>query len=128
MQRMRSIALAVALAAPFALQAGQTVDINNADAETLAKVIDGIGIAKAQAIVDYRKTNGPFRSVEGLAAVKGIGERTVERNRDRLTVGAASAAGPATANPAAPNPTATAPAGASAAPTPPPAPAKAAAR
>ena len=89
MQRMRSIALAVALAAPFALQAGQTVDINNADAETLAKVIDGIGVAKAQAIVDYRKTNGPFRSVEGLAAVKGIGERTVERNRDRLTVGAA---------------------------------------
>ena len=119
MQRMRSIALAVALAAPFALQAGQTVDINNADAETLAKVIDGIGVAKAQAIVDYRKANGPFQSVEGLAAVKGIGERTVERNRDRLTVGAASAAAPA-------NPAATAPVGAPAAPTP--APARAAAR
>ncbi len=121
MERMRSIALAVALAAPFALQAGQTVDINNADAETLAKVIDGIGVAKAQAIVDYRKANGPFQSVEGLAAVKGIGERTVERNRDRLTVGAASAAAPAPANPAA-----TAPVGAPAAPMP--APARAAAR
>lgn len=115
MERIRSIAFAVALAAPFALHAGQTVDINNADAETLAKVIDGIGMTKAQAIVDYRKANGPFQSVEGLAAVKGIGERTVERNRDRLSVGAVSA-------PAAPNPEeATAPVGAPAVPTPAPA-------
>ena len=116
MERIRSIAIAVALAAPFALHAGQTVDINNADAETLAKIIDGIGIAKAQAIVDYRKANGPFQSVEGLAAVKGIGERTVERNRDRLTVGTASA--PALAHPAA-----TAPVGTPAVLTPVPAPA-----
>lgn len=92
MKRIRTIALALALAAPFAVQGGQTVDINTADADTLARVIDGIGVAKAQAIVDYRQANGPFKTVDGLVAVKGIGERTVERNRDRLSVGPAATA------------------------------------
>lgn len=101
MKRIRTIALALALAAPFAVQGGQTVDINSADAETLAKVIDGIGVAKAQAIVDYRQANGPFKTVDGLVAVKGIGERTVERNRDRLSVGSAATASAAPAAPAA---------------------------
>ena len=92
MKRIRTIALALALAAPFAVQGGPTVDINTADADTLARVIDGIGVAKAQAIVDYRQANGPFKTVDGLVAVKGIGERTVERNRDRLSVGPAGTA------------------------------------
>jgi competence protein ComEA len=102
MKRIRTLALALALAAPFAVHGGQTVDINTADAETLARVIDGIGVAKAQAIIDYRQANGPFKTVEGLVAVKGIGERTVERNRDRLSVGPAASAASASATPAAP--------------------------
>ena len=97
MRPIRALALTLALGAPFAALAGQTVDINTADADTLAKVIDGIGLAKAQAIVDYRQANGPFKSVEGLAAVKGIGDRTVERNRDRLSVGATPGASAAVA-------------------------------
>jgi competence protein ComEA len=62
------------------------VDINSADAETLAGSIDGVGTQKAIAIIEYRKANGPFSSVEDLANVQGIGMKTIDRNRDRLTV------------------------------------------
>jgi competence protein ComEA len=61
------------------------VDINSADAETLASSIDGVGERKAQAIVEYREANGPFAQVDDLANVKGIGSRTVGNNRNNLT-------------------------------------------
>lgn len=77
-----SAMLATALLAPFAW-AGP-VDVNTADAKTLAKELDGIGMAKAQAIVEHRKANGPFKSAEDLARVKGIGQKTVEQNRANL--------------------------------------------
>jgi len=50
-----------------------SIDINTADAETLAQSISGIGPSKAQAIVDYRTTNGPFASIDDLVKVQGIG-------------------------------------------------------
>lgn len=75
------------LAVSMQVYAGQ-VDINTADAGTLASAINGVGERKAQAIVEYRQTNGPFVSVDELASVKGIGMTTVENNRDALTVGA----------------------------------------
>jgi competence protein ComEA len=78
--------VAVLLATSTHALAGQ-ININTADAGTLASTIDGVGERKAQAIVEYRRTNGPFASVDELANVKGIGTRTVERNRDSLTVG-----------------------------------------
>ena len=62
------------------------VDINSADAETLANSLIGIGASKAQAIVDYRTNNGKFNSVSDLSLVKGIGERTVLLNRDDLAL------------------------------------------
>ncbi len=61
-----------------------TVDINSADAEELAEVLVGIGEAKAQAIVSYRNQNGPFKAVEDLLQVKGIGQATLANNRDRI--------------------------------------------
>jgi competence protein ComEA len=61
------------------------VDVNTADAKTLAKELDGVGLSKAQAIVEYRKANGPFRSADELAKVKGLGRKTVDRNRANLT-------------------------------------------
>jgi len=64
------------------------VNLNTADAATLARDMDGIGETKARAIVEHRKSKGAFRSVDELALVKGIGSKTVERNRSRLTVGA----------------------------------------
>ena len=66
--------------------AGETVNINTADAPTLDRVLVNVGPAKAQAIVDYRKANGAFKSPEQLAMVKGIGLKTVEKNRDRIVV------------------------------------------
>ena len=62
-----------------------TVDINAADAARLAETIVGIGPARAEAIVAFRNSNGPFKSVDDLMLVKGIGGTTVEKNRDRLT-------------------------------------------
>jgi competence protein ComEA len=72
------------------------VNVNTADAPTLAKELDGIGPAKAQAIVEYRQQNGPYRAPEDLLKVQGIGERVLEQNRANLRfsgTGAAPAAG-----------------------------------
>ena len=89
--------LVLSLAMAGAAIAGETVNINTADAATIDRVLLNVGPAKAQAIVDYRKANGAFRSPEQLALVKGIGLKTVEKNRDRIVVGAAR---PAAARPA----------------------------
>ncbi len=64
------------------------VDINSADADTLATAIVGIGDKKAASIIQYREANGPFTSVDDLAQVKGIGPATIEKNRQNLVVGA----------------------------------------
>ncbi|PCM45013.1 ComEA family DNA-binding protein [Marinobacter sp. ANT_B65] len=61
------------------------ININSADAVTLTS-LDGIGHNKAEAIVAYREANGPFKTPEDLAKVKGIGERTVEKNAERISV------------------------------------------
>ena len=62
------------------------VNVNTADAETISAELKGVGLAKAQAIVEYRKKHGPFRSADDLSLVKGIGERTVEMNRSDIQV------------------------------------------
>jgi competence protein ComEA len=61
-----------------------TININEATAEALAEGLDGVGLVKAAAIVDYRGKNGPFKSIEDLSLVKGIGWKTVEANRERI--------------------------------------------
>jgi len=66
------------------------LNINAADAASLAQVIDGVGQAKAEAIVAYRKKHGHFKRIEDLAKVKGIGSKTVQKNRSKLTVGRSS--------------------------------------
>lgn len=71
--------------------AADKVDINTADAAQLDQVLVGVGASKAQAIVEYRKVNGPFKSADELANVKGIGLKTVERNRDLIAVGSSRA-------------------------------------
>jgi|SRR5690606_32629012 len=68
--------------------AAEKVNINTADAATLDRVLQNVGASKAEAIVAYRKANGPFKSPEQLAEVKGIGLRTVEQNRERIVVSA----------------------------------------
>lgn len=65
-----------------AVYAGYPVNINMASVEEIAEGLDGIGMSKAQAIIDYRNTSGAFRSIDELVNVKGIGVKTVEKNRD----------------------------------------------
>ncbi|VAX06961.1 hypothetical protein MNBD_GAMMA26-1991 [hydrothermal vent metagenome] len=63
------------------------VNINAADAATLAEELKGVGAVKAQAIVEYRKQNGPFESINDLQYVKGIGEATVAKNQENMILG-----------------------------------------
>jgi competence protein ComEA len=74
--------VAATLLAPTAI-AGP-VDVNSADAKTLARELDGIGQAKAEAIVSYREKNGPFKGAEDLAKVKGLGKKLIDQNRSNL--------------------------------------------
>jgi competence protein ComEA len=86
----------VAALLPLGAWAGP-VNVNTADASTLAQELDGIGPARAQAIVEYRQKNGPFRAPEDLLKVQGIGERVLEQNRSNLRFSGAGAAAPAAA-------------------------------
>lgn len=63
------------------------VNLNRATAEELDSKLPGIGPAKARAIVADREENGPFKSVDELVRVNGIGEKTLENIRDLVTVG-----------------------------------------
>ncbi len=69
-----------------ALQSGliEQVNINLADAETIAMVLDGVGLSRAEAIVDYRELNGDFKAIDNLILVSGIGEVTVRNNADKI--------------------------------------------
>ncbi len=68
------------------------VDINSADATTLHASLLNIGQSKAEAIVAWRKQHGAFRSADELAQVKGIGLKTIERNRSWIVVGSVAGA------------------------------------
>lgn len=98
---LKSIALSLLLTT--SAFAADKVNINTADAATIDAVLLNIGPAKAVAIVEYRKANGAFKSAEELALVKGIGLKTVEKNRDRIELGSASVA-PKPATSTAPKP------------------------
>ncbi|HLV17524.1 MAG TPA: ComEA family DNA-binding protein [Pseudomonas sp.] len=62
------------------------VNLNSADADTLARELVGIGASKAQAIVAHREAHGPFATVDELLEVKGIGTAILEKNLNRLSV------------------------------------------
>ena len=60
------------------------VNINQADAATIADILVGIGMSRAQAIVEYREEHGQFTSLDQLVDVQGIGEATIVNNKDRI--------------------------------------------
>ncbi|CAE6916077.1 ComEA family DNA-binding protein [Ectopseudomonas khazarica] len=102
--RLSSLLLAVLVSLPLAATAAETpkaepakaaaaqvaqtglVNLNTADVATLQRELAGIGATKAQAIVAYREEHGDFATVDELLEVKGIGEATLEKNRDKLSV------------------------------------------
>lgn len=69
----------VALAGP--------VDINNANAAAIADGLRGVGMTRAKAIVDYRHKHGPFKSLDDLSMVKGIGPKVIDENKDNIEFG-----------------------------------------
>lgn len=62
------------------------INVNTASADALAELLTGVGPKKAEAIVAYREANGPFKVVDDLLNVKGIGQATLEKNRDRISL------------------------------------------
>lgn len=73
--------------APVSADDVEMVDINTASAAELARVLEGVGRARADAIVEHRERFGPFTNIDELRYVNGVGAATVERNRARMTVG-----------------------------------------
>ena len=78
-------ALLVCLLSPLPLLAGP-VNVNEADAETLSAELIGIGMAKAEAIVEFREQHGAFESPEEILKVKGIGPRVLAANDGNILV------------------------------------------
>lgn len=85
----RSVQVLIASFMPLMAWAGP-VDINTADAATIAKELQGIGLSRAHAIVAYREKNGAFKSADELRKIKGIGVKVLERNRANISVGGAA--------------------------------------
>ena len=86
MKMFKALLVAVMLLSGGLVWAGN-VNINTADAATLAEGLNGVGIKKAQAIVDYRKKHGAFKSINDLASVKGMSDKLIEKNKDVITLG-----------------------------------------
>lgn len=86
MKLINTIILTLLLALPVIGFSAESININTADKETLMSVIKGVGETKAEAIIVYRKENGDFKSVDELVNVKGIGQTTIDKHREQLTV------------------------------------------
>jgi competence protein ComEA len=86
MKLLRRLLIPPLLVLLLPLPALAQVDVNHADAKTLAESLSGIGLVKPEAIVAYRESHGPFLHVEDLAAVDGIGARTIEANREAIVI------------------------------------------
>jgi len=88
---MKFLLAALTLFMSLSMPVFAAVDLNNASQAELESV-NGIGPSKAQAIIEYRKKNGPFKTVDDLDKVPGFGAKTVEAVRKEVSVGAAKPA------------------------------------
>ncbi|WP_211618589.1 ComEA family DNA-binding protein [Pseudidiomarina aestuarii] len=69
-----------------AVAANEQVNLNTATAEQLAMNLTGVGLKRAQAIIELREKIGGFSDINQLLQVKGIGPRMLEINKDRLVI------------------------------------------
>ncbi len=79
--RCAPLVLVLTFLQPVSVAGAGPVNINSADATTIARELKGIGLKRAQAIVDYRSKHGPFKSADELGLVKGIGPKAILRNK-----------------------------------------------
>ena len=82
---MKKLCLVLVFLLFFTATAFAKVNLNTATAKELTS-LPGIGQAKAEAIVKYREANGPFKSVEDLTKVKGIGPKMLDKIKSEVTV------------------------------------------
>ncbi len=87
MKTLFKLLVPVLLSLPLMANAAESIDINTAGKQQLMEM-DGVGEARAAAIVEYREQNGGFESVDELTEVSGIGAATLSNNRDRLSTSA----------------------------------------
>ena len=85
MKKIKTFLFIVLFSFSSLLYAAQ-VNINPADADTLSSELTGIGQSKAEAIVAYREQHGPYKQLEDLTRVKGIGIATIEKNKTKITL------------------------------------------
>ena len=85
-QSLWALALGLVMFMSGSLVGAGQVNINSADAATLSRELKGIGMKRAQAIVDYRTKHGPFKSADELALVKGIGPAALAKNRELIRI------------------------------------------
>lgn len=86
MKQLATLLFAVSLSLTSFLAFSSTVNINTADAKTIDIAMVGVGAKTAKAIVEYRAKHGPFKSIDDLVKVKGIGPKVIEKNRANLVV------------------------------------------
>jgi len=89
METINKLLFIALLTLGLGLQAAEPININSANKQTLMQ-IKGVGEKRADAIIAWREKNGPFKSVEGLTEIDGIGHSLIETNKDMLTVGTAT--------------------------------------
>ncbi len=85
---MKTITTMAAIAAfvVSSIASAAPVNINTASATQIAEALNGIGLSKAQAIVDYREAYGLFSRADEIVFVRGIGDSTYEKNKDDILV------------------------------------------
>ena len=67
-------------------QVQQQININSASASEIANSLKGVGLKTAQAIVAYRDANGDFQSLDALTMVKGVGRKTIKKNKQHIVL------------------------------------------
>ena len=87
MEFIKKFFLICMIVLPCYLLAADKVNINTADKQTLMTEIKGVGEKRAEAIIAWREQFGPFKSIDELAEVSGVGQSIVDKNRDVMTVG-----------------------------------------
>jgi competence protein ComEA len=92
----RALASLAILSSLWASAQAGPVNINTADAATLASELKGIGLKRAQSIIDYRVKHGPFKTADELSLVKGIGPAVIQKNRADIRTDSKPAAPAAT--------------------------------
>ena len=86
MKYIKTTILAIIFAFITGVAYAGPVNINTANADNLAVNIKGVGKKKAEAIIAYREANGPFKSIDDIKKVKGIGPKIVQINKDNILI------------------------------------------